>query len=209
MILWRPVGMHELALVWERRFTGFPPRLPEQPIFYPVLEREYAIQIARDWNTRQEPFAGYVTRFALSDDYARDLEVHVVGGRQHREFWVPAVDLEPFNSHIEGSIEAQEAYFGPSFRGFIPSQFGLANRDATQQFQALAATRDYAPMDFYLESRANELAVYLNYPFWAASTAEQLGVSEAERSATLGELRQCWTRAEVRAALIEDGMRAA
>src|SRR5262247_3670741 len=85
MMLWRPVGMFELALIWERSFAGFPPRLPEQPIFYPVLERDYAIQIARDWNTQQEPFAGYVTRFSLADVHASKLEVHVVGARRHRE----------------------------------------------------------------------------------------------------------------------------
>jgi len=201
--------MLELALIWERGFTGFPPRLPDQPIFYPVLEREYAIQIARGWNTQQEPFAGYVTRFPLADVYASKLEVHVVGRRQHREFWVPAADLETFNAHLEGPIEVEAAYFGSAFRGFIPSKFGLANRDASQQFQALAATRDYAPMDFYLETRANELTVYLNFPFWVASTAAELGVSESERTATLKKLRQSWSVAEVRAPLIELGARAA
>ena len=39
----------------------FPPRLPEQPIFYPVLTEDYARQIARDWNVLASG-AGYVTR---------------------------------------------------------------------------------------------------------------------------------------------------
>jgi hypothetical protein len=43
---------------------GPPPRLPEQPIFYPVLNEEYAPMIARDWNVKQSG-TGYVTRFSL------------------------------------------------------------------------------------------------------------------------------------------------
>ena len=50
--LYRPVGTSELALVKESGFTKFPPRLPEQPIFYPVCNEEYATKIARDWNAK-------------------------------------------------------------------------------------------------------------------------------------------------------------
>ena len=46
--LFRPVGSKELALITASEFTAFPPRLPEQPIFYPVTNEEYAAQIARD-----------------------------------------------------------------------------------------------------------------------------------------------------------------
>ncbi len=50
--LFRPVGQNELNLIKESGYKAFPPRLPEQPIFYPVLNEEYATQIARDWNTK-------------------------------------------------------------------------------------------------------------------------------------------------------------
>lgn len=50
--LFRPTGEVELELIRRANWKAFPPRLPEQPIFYPVLNREYAIQIARDWNTK-------------------------------------------------------------------------------------------------------------------------------------------------------------
>ena len=40
--------MHELRLVYEAGLKAFPPRLPEQPIFYPVLNFGYAEQIACD-----------------------------------------------------------------------------------------------------------------------------------------------------------------
>jgi len=34
--LFRPVGLHELALIWDKGMREYPPRLPHQPIFYPV-----------------------------------------------------------------------------------------------------------------------------------------------------------------------------
>jgi hypothetical protein len=43
--LYRPVGQKELDLIRELEYRAFPPRLPEQPIFYPVLNQEYAAQI--------------------------------------------------------------------------------------------------------------------------------------------------------------------
>ena len=50
--LYRPVGQAELDLIAESGHLRFPPRLPEQPIFYPVLTEEYATAIARDWNAK-------------------------------------------------------------------------------------------------------------------------------------------------------------
>ena len=52
MILYRPVGTKELSLIAESGYTRFPPRLPEQPIFYPVLNKEYAVEIASGWNAK-------------------------------------------------------------------------------------------------------------------------------------------------------------
>ena len=37
MILYRPVGSKELELIKKSNYRRFPPRLTEQPIFYPVL----------------------------------------------------------------------------------------------------------------------------------------------------------------------------
>ena len=36
IVLFRPVGEKELALIRQLDDRAFPPRLPEQPIFYPV-----------------------------------------------------------------------------------------------------------------------------------------------------------------------------
>jgi len=102
--LWRPVGPEELALIQSSGMRAFPPRLPEQPIFYPVLTEEYAVKIARDWNVPASG-AGYVTRFEVRKDYLDDYEVQLAGGRAHQEYWIPAEDLEAFNAAIVGEIE--------------------------------------------------------------------------------------------------------
>jgi hypothetical protein len=51
--LLRPVGPVELRLIEEAGMAAFPPRLPEQPIFYPATSEEYAVKIARGWNVPQ------------------------------------------------------------------------------------------------------------------------------------------------------------
>jgi hypothetical protein len=37
IIMYRPVGPKELELIAASGYREFPPRLPDQPIFYPVL----------------------------------------------------------------------------------------------------------------------------------------------------------------------------
>jgi hypothetical protein len=102
--LFRPVGPKELALIEASGWRQFPPRLPEQPIFYPVLNEEYATQIARDWNVKASG-AGFVTRFEVEAEYLQRFPVQTVGGSVHQELWVPAEELEEFNRHIVGLIE--------------------------------------------------------------------------------------------------------
>jgi hypothetical protein len=102
--LWRPVGPVELELIAATGYRAFPPRLPDQPIFYPVLSEEYATQIARDWNVPQSG-AGHVTRFRVRASFLAGYEVHQVGGREHREYWIPAADLPALNRAILGGIE--------------------------------------------------------------------------------------------------------
>ena len=48
--LYRPVGPSELELIEASDWREFPPRLPDQPIFYPVIDQPYARQIPRYWN---------------------------------------------------------------------------------------------------------------------------------------------------------------
>lgn len=109
-ILFRPVGHLELELIKESCWTRFPPRLPEQPIFYPVMNEEYAIQIARDWNVPASG-SGFVTKFAVRRDYIEKFEVQNVGGQIHEELWIPAEELEEFNNNIIGTIEVTKEFF--------------------------------------------------------------------------------------------------
>jgi hypothetical protein len=102
--LWRPVGPAELALMREADMRAFPPRLPEQPIFYPVLTEDYAVKIARDWNVKASG-AGYVTRFQIRCSFLDRHAVQEAGGRAHQEYWIPAEDLPAFNDAIVGPIE--------------------------------------------------------------------------------------------------------
>ena len=104
--LWRPVGQAELDLVERSGWTRFPPRLPGQPIFYPVLNEAYATQIARAWNTKDPASGnvGYVLRF-VDADYVSRFEPQRVGGAGIDELWVPAEQLDEFNDHIVGRIE--------------------------------------------------------------------------------------------------------
>ena len=102
--LWRPTGPHELALVEASGWRAWPPRLPDQPIFYPVLNEDYATRIARDWNVPASG-SGFVTRFEVDRDFLDRYDVHQVGGQTILEYWIPAEDLEDLNNHIVGTIE--------------------------------------------------------------------------------------------------------
>jgi hypothetical protein len=110
--LFRPVGARELELIRQTGFTAFPPRLTGQPIFYPVLDEGYAVQIARDWNTRdpQSEYVGYVLQFRVRTEFLARYAVHEVGGKACREYWVPAEDLSEFNRNIVGEIEIVGEY---------------------------------------------------------------------------------------------------
>jgi hypothetical protein len=104
--LYRPVGKKELALVAASGWKQFPPRLDWQPIFYPVLNEEYATQIARDWNTKDpaSDYEGHVLRFEVRNDHLAQYEVQTVGARVHQELWIPSDELEAFNAAIVGGI---------------------------------------------------------------------------------------------------------
>ena len=127
MTLYRPVGLKELELIAALNFQAFPPRLPIQSIFYPVLNYAYAAQIARDWNTKDivSGFVGFVTRFEVDDVYAAQFEVQTVGNQQHQELWVTAEDLAEFNRHILGEITVETAFQGEQFAGELDPQTHL------------------------------------------------------------------------------------
>lgn len=126
MILYRPVGLKELKPIAQTGCKAFPPRLPDQPIFYPVLNFEYAEQIANGWNTRyNDPPRGFVTKFEVEDSYVSKFNVETVGARIHQELWIPAEELEEFNSHIIGKITVEAAYYSEGFKGEIDKTSNL------------------------------------------------------------------------------------
>ncbi|MBK8452097.1 MAG: hypothetical protein WAQ53_17020 [Thiofilum sp.] len=108
--LYRPTGPKELELVKQSGFKAWPPRLPQQPIFYPVTNEDYAKQIAIQWNTK-ESGVGYVTRFQVKKTFMERYPIQKVGGAIHTEWWIPAEDLEELNANIVGVIEIIGEYY--------------------------------------------------------------------------------------------------
>jgi hypothetical protein len=113
-VLWRPVGQAELELVEASGWRAFPPRLAHQPIFYPVANEEYAVQIARDWNAKDAAsgYVGYVTRFRVRSDFLARYPIETAGARRHQEYWIPAEEMDAFNAAIVGPIEVVAEFRG-------------------------------------------------------------------------------------------------
>jgi hypothetical protein len=123
--LYRPTGFKELQLIVDAYFKKFPPRLEWQPIFYPVLNKEYACEIASKWNTKDEfgDYLGFVTAFDISDEEFSKYEVQNVGASHHNELWVPAEKLEDFNTAITSKIRLVDVFIGENFKGFKDYNF--------------------------------------------------------------------------------------
>ncbi len=115
--LYRPTGANELELIINSGMKHFPPRLYWQPIFYPVLNFKYAAEIAERWNMRdiESDGVGFVTAFDIPEEYFKKFEVQTVGLGYHQELWVPAEQLEEFNSMIVGGIRIEKAFIGKRF----------------------------------------------------------------------------------------------
>ncbi|TWH98757.1 hypothetical protein IP90_03284 [Luteimonas cucumeris] len=107
--MFRPVGPQELELLRQNGFTRWPPRLPEQPIFYPVTNAKYAAEISERWNTTDFGY-GAVTRFYVRASFMASYPIQQVGGSYHTEWWVPAEDLESLNDNIVGLIEVIQEF---------------------------------------------------------------------------------------------------
>lgn len=122
MLLYRPVGLKELELIAESGFRRYPPRLPWQPIFYPVVTREYAREIITQWNQTEQDagYCGFITEFDVVENYVSKYVIQQLGGgSKYRELWIPAGELELFNDHILGEIRVIDSVYGPNFSGEI------------------------------------------------------------------------------------------
>ena len=116
--LYRPVNKVELDLIGKLEWKAFPPRLPEQPIFYPVTNQEYASQITKEWNIPSYG-NGFVTEFILPTEYLSKFNIEKVGLDHHTELWVPAEELEEFNNKIIETIKVVEAYHSNSYDTYV------------------------------------------------------------------------------------------
>lgn len=145
--LYRPVGLYELALIAATGFRTYPPRLPEQPIFYPVLERTYADEIASQWNPPDpnSGFAGFVTRFVVPASVARRYPAQTVGARRHRELWVPAEEQSAFQAAFRGPIEVLAAWVGPRIREALPAWLGAQGPVSVDELPALVRAVHHGP----------------------------------------------------------------
>lgn len=115
--LYRPVGEKEMILILDLDYKSFPPRLNWQPIFYPVLNEQYASEIASKWNTNDEGgnYLGFVTEFEISEELFRKYNIQNVGLDYHNELWVPSDELAKFNEQIIGKIKVLKVYKGANF----------------------------------------------------------------------------------------------
>ncbi|WP_449388830.1 ADP-ribosylation/crystallin J1 [Chryseobacterium lineare] len=116
--LYRPVGEKEMLLIIESKYKEFPARLEWQPIFYPVLNEDYASEIAEKWNTRDESgnYLGFVTRFEMVESFLNKYPSQNVGAKNHNELWIPAEELGAFNQAIVGNIEVIKVFIGKDFK---------------------------------------------------------------------------------------------
>jgi hypothetical protein len=186
LTLYRPVGLREAELVLASGCAGFPPRLPDQPIFYPVMNADYARQIARDWNTPDagSGYAGFVTAFDVDAGYLARFPVKTVGARLHQELWVPAEELADFNARLAGPVRFTEAFHGPDYRG-PDSPLGPLER----QLATLGGSSESRLQELL---RAHPAPVLFNAAWWASTPAEAQGLTEAARRELLARLRAAW-----------------
>ncbi|WP_395841106.1 hypothetical protein [Cystobacter fuscus] len=194
--LYRPVGLLELELILDAGSRAFPPRLPEQPIFYPVLNSGYAEQIARDWNPPdvRSGFAGYVTSFEVEADYLLAFDVKVVGDSRHQELWVPAGELPAFNAHLASLIQVSAVWYGASYTGPVPTSAQLQGLSPREQLRALDVSRRDDPAAFQALVQREWKLVFCNHALWRSLAS---GASETR---TCEALAAIW-RSSPRAAL--------
>src|SRR5215469_369467 len=194
-ILYRPVGLGEAVRILDAGSLGFPPRRPEQPIFYPVLNREYAEQIAERWNAPNAStgYAGFVTQFSLDRTYAAQFTPHIVGSAIHSEYWVPAEQLAEFNEHLVGSIVFVSAHYGEGYVGPTPRPMMLKGRAAREQLLQLERILEENAWDFGIEVRRQQLAVPLNFAYWVRTDLTTAGLTSARKVTTLQAVQDAWS----------------
>ena len=192
--LYRPIGLNELAQIWDLGFQGFPARARNQHYLYPLTSFENARQLARDWNARDEAsvFSGFVVRFEVADEYLRRFSPQSMGSSDYLKYCIPATDLNVFNQSLQGRIAVEAAFFGDEFDGYIPANFALKGKSAVEQFVSLARMWEYNSVDFNAEVAANRKAIYLNSWFWAQHDFSSVGIGPDQKRLIFERLKNAW-----------------
>jgi hypothetical protein len=180
--LYRPVGLIELDLILDANLKKFPPRLDWQPIFYPVLNVAYAIEIAQKWNLTDKAsgYSGFVTSFDIPQSYADTFAVQNVGGTIHNELWVLAEQLDEFNANIQGCIQIEAAFYGEKYEGILTNSIFFKNQNARQQILTLSRL-DFEQLQKIIVSEYK--TVFANFAFWQ---------KQAQNAALLQQISQIW-----------------
>ncbi|WP_418553346.1 hypothetical protein [Longibaculum muris] len=168
MKLYRPVGLYEMKKILETDCKAFPPRLKEQPYFYPVLNISYAKQIAL-WNVKDKSsgYVGFITEFDVDDNHIKQYDVHCVGDKTHLELWIPADDLHNFNKNIINQIKIVDVYYGNDYKGLPPRGVsGFKETDVYKQIELLQNIIKYNEFDFYGTVLVEWKLLNLNLLFW-------------------------------------------
>lgn len=202
--LYRPMGLSEMDQVLQSGCRAFPPRLPEQPIFYPVLNESYAESITCQWNVN-DPFAGYsgfVTAFDMPREYLSRYEEKIVGSDIGRELWVPAAELNAFNAQIRGPIRMIKAYYGESFKGLVPATSVLQGKNLEEQFYAFEKLMRSGLDAFGATVAAEKRIVYTQSAYWARPEFETPHLPPATRDRVIAALHAAWAQAYPEIALL-------
>ncbi|BBI35156.1 hypothetical protein [Cohnella abietis] len=191
--LYRPVGLFEMKLILDLNLKGFPPRLSEQPIFYPVLNKPYADQIAREWNTKDKfsGYVGFVTEFDVASPYIDQFEDQVVGNSHHNELWIPAEEMEELNSNIIGQIKIVDVFYGQGYEGLTQRGTIFDAKNPIEQFLILKDI--YEKNDFKSEIKGDWQTIFLNFPLWSRFDFTSYGISHKEKAQILLALKRGWS----------------
>jgi hypothetical protein len=179
--LYRPVGLIELGLIAETDFGKFPPRLDWQPIFYPVLNFGYAQEIAQKWNLNDKAsgYSGFVTEFELPKTYLARFEVQIVGNSNHAEMWIPAEELDAFNSQIVGQIRVSAAFYGTKYEGKLAQTSLFKDKNTAEQAQILekASLEDLEKLLI-----SEKAAIVANFGYWKQHFPEAAFLENVRKS---------------------------
>lgn len=189
--LYRPVGFKELDLLLDTGNRRFPARLPEQPFFYPVLNFDYAREIAENWNTNDEKssYSGYITEFEVDSEYISKFEAHIVGTTRHEELWIPAEELEEFNKHINENVSITKAYYGSFYTGESSINTQLYGMNYKEQFLELKKLKDSNSMDFVCEVLAQWKIITQNYFLWISFDFSNHDINFTERDMLIDSMK--------------------